>query len=171
MPPLDQFIINSHAFHNAHVLHAALPRDLFAPIPLFEDRKAKHNEFTATLCENWALRTAKHKAAAAGTNKKKTAPHKRKTRAKPDSNSDKDAQAIGPSNKRCRTTAPRVDLPAETLLDGRGSSIVASKIKRTIKQIEQAMAVDNNSDDGEDDNESGGEHNDMYNISEDNDSD
>ncbi|KAJ6559339.1 hypothetical protein B0H10DRAFT_1845868 [Mycena sp. CBHHK59/15] len=55
--PLDQFIINFHAFHNAHILHAALHRDLLAPIPLFEDRKAKHNEFTATLRENWALRT------------------------------------------------------------------------------------------------------------------
>ncbi|KAJ6610843.1 hypothetical protein B0H10DRAFT_1810936 [Mycena sp. CBHHK59/15] len=72
MPP--RFIINSHAFHNAHLLCAALPRDLLVPILLFEDRKAKQDEFAATLHANWALRTAKHKAPAAGTNRKESAP-------------------------------------------------------------------------------------------------
>jgi hypothetical protein len=36
---LDRFIVNSHAFHNAHLLRAAFP-DLLALIPLFEDQKA-----------------------------------------------------------------------------------------------------------------------------------
>ncbi|KAJ7869452.1 hypothetical protein B0H14DRAFT_2258101, partial [Mycena olivaceomarginata] len=47
--PLDRFIINSHAFHNAHLLRAILPRDLLAPIPLFPQRREKHDEFAATL--------------------------------------------------------------------------------------------------------------------------
>ncbi|KAJ7477827.1 hypothetical protein B0H11DRAFT_2424876, partial [Mycena galericulata] len=62
---LDRFIINSHAFHNVHLLRATLPRDLLAPIPLFGNRKEKHDEFASTLRENWAAKAAKRKAAAA----------------------------------------------------------------------------------------------------------
>ncbi|KAJ6611590.1 hypothetical protein B0H10DRAFT_2285157 [Mycena sp. CBHHK59/15] len=46
---LDRFIINSHAFHNAHLLRATLPRDLLAPIPLFDDHRTKHDKLAATL--------------------------------------------------------------------------------------------------------------------------
>ncbi|KAJ6619183.1 hypothetical protein B0H10DRAFT_1696460, partial [Mycena sp. CBHHK59/15] len=47
--PLDRFIINSHAFHNTHLLRATLPRERLAPIPLFEDRKSKHDELATEL--------------------------------------------------------------------------------------------------------------------------
>jgi hypothetical protein len=66
---LDCFIVNSDAFHNAHLLRAALP-DLLAPIPLFEDRKAKHDEFASTLQDTRADKRAKKKAASETTAKK-----------------------------------------------------------------------------------------------------
>ncbi|KAJ7794953.1 hypothetical protein B0H13DRAFT_2245509 [Mycena leptocephala] len=56
--PVEQYILNTHAFHNAHLVRQVLDRGLIAPIPLFEDRKAKHYELAATLRE---IKTGKRK--------------------------------------------------------------------------------------------------------------
>jgi hypothetical protein len=49
--PVQRFVINTHAFHNSHLLRAALERSLVTPILLYppEARKAKHAELAQTL--------------------------------------------------------------------------------------------------------------------------
>lgn len=56
--PVERFIINTHAFHNAHLLRAILPRSLVSPIPLhpFDEQLTNHTKYAE------AIRVAKAKA-------------------------------------------------------------------------------------------------------------
>ncbi|PPQ93847.1 hypothetical protein CVT25_013556 [Psilocybe cyanescens] len=60
--PIERFVVNTHAFHNAHLLRAALPRSLSSPTPLYLDRPAKHSELAEQLR---LVQDAKRKAHAA----------------------------------------------------------------------------------------------------------
>ena len=46
---LDKFIINTHSFHNAHLLRAALPRELIKPIPFSSNCREHHNQLASVL--------------------------------------------------------------------------------------------------------------------------
>ena len=60
------FVVNTHALHNATLLHKFLPRNLTTPKPLCNDREAKHHEIAAKLqvtqAEKCACTAAKWKA-------------------------------------------------------------------------------------------------------------
>ncbi len=82
--PLERFIINTHAFHNAHLIRASLPRSLVSPIPLYPDRQRKHLECAER------LRVAQQV--------KRTAAKARKNQATPNPGAETDRE----SNKRQR---------------------------------------------------------------------
>jgi hypothetical protein len=70
--PVDCFLMNTHTFHNAHLIWAVLPRDLIAPVPFVADHWVHHNEIAQTLHANqeskWAataLKAVERKKAAA----------------------------------------------------------------------------------------------------------
>ncbi|KAJ7033584.1 hypothetical protein C8F04DRAFT_1395981 [Mycena alexandri] len=65
--PVEKWVINTTAFHNAHLLRRSLPRSAWAPVPMFttEGRLAKHHELAESLRSNHSKRKAA--AAVAGT--------------------------------------------------------------------------------------------------------
>ncbi|KAJ7040964.1 hypothetical protein C8F04DRAFT_1230647 [Mycena alexandri] len=98
--PLERFIINTHAFHNAHLLRQVLPRALTAPIALFVDRKEKHYELATTLRETKDARRKHLK--------------EKKALKKKDTDAAKEAGGAGPAKtqKRKAKTAGKRKAPA-----------------------------------------------------------
>ena len=60
--PVHQYIVNTHAFHNAHLLREVVPQELIAPVLLFENHELKHHELAAELCSSQADRREHLKA-------------------------------------------------------------------------------------------------------------
>jgi hypothetical protein len=56
---LDRFIINTHAFHNTHLLRATLPWNLVAPIPFVTNHTVKHHKLAAEFQEQCATKKRK----------------------------------------------------------------------------------------------------------------
>lgn len=70
---LDRFIVNTHAFHNSHLLRSVLPRNLTAPISYSQTRVADHlaiaNKLQESQCTKRAKTAEKRKATMEGKRK------------------------------------------------------------------------------------------------------
>ncbi|KAJ7792975.1 hypothetical protein B0H14DRAFT_2623326 [Mycena olivaceomarginata] len=138
--PLDRFVINTHGFHNSHLVRATVSRDLWAPVALFEDRRAKHDEFSARLRETRATKATKRKEAAARKRPRQTAV----------SSDDDEAEQRPRKRGRIPQAAPRSRAPkSRTTAAARavvsGSTMIglaAGRSKRKIKRSARAIEAE-----------------------------
>ncbi|KAJ7144573.1 hypothetical protein C8R44DRAFT_602437 [Mycena epipterygia] len=69
----DDYFLNMHAMHNAHLIRETLPRELTKPQPYLSDRLSKHNELAAQLRVSGPAKRADTNAKRAATMKKNKA--------------------------------------------------------------------------------------------------
>ncbi|KAJ7018361.1 hypothetical protein C8F04DRAFT_1199081 [Mycena alexandri] len=139
------------AFHNAHLLHATLPRDLIAPIPLFQDRQQTHFDLATTLWATLETRREKLKATAALKPKKRKAAGDQETNNCPSKHRKKALAA--PTESSAGPTAiaePAAPTPAAT---SEVELMVSNRLKRTIVQTSRALAAKETSDANEEEEE------------------
>ncbi|KAF7316136.1 hypothetical protein MIND_00131700 [Mycena indigotica] len=155
---LDRYIINLHSFHNAHLLRATLPRHLWAPVPLFDDRPAKHIEFATQLRNRNTVKGAKgasDRVANPASDAVGTTMQRAKRRRAKDNNSDAES---APARKRARKAAPKKKKPkaqanaipiAVSVAISGSTSLAAGRTKRTITKTVKALAAEEASSDSE----------------------
>lgn len=105
--PLARFLLNTHAFHNAHLIREVVPRHLTRPIPYVEDRKSHHHRIASILRASQNSKRAVNAAKAADRQEENT------------NLNELPAEAAGRGKKRQRTNN---DLPYEPC--GSGQSAV-----------------------------------------------
>ncbi|KAF7347997.1 hypothetical protein MSAN_01751800 [Mycena sanguinolenta] len=139
---LDRFIVNINSFHNPHLVRATISRDLWAPAPLFENRREKHDKFSARLRETRATKAAKRKETTA----------RKRTRPAPASSDDDELQQQ-PPRKRGRPTQPtssgqkaakkRTKAPTMvSVFHGGTIGLAPDRSRRTIKRTARALEAE-----------------------------
>ncbi|KAJ7218497.1 hypothetical protein GGX14DRAFT_560838 [Mycena pura] len=146
--PLERYIINLSSFHNAHLVREILPRDLWAPVPLYLDRKQHHDN----LADRIRVKRASKRKRAEEDNEGRELGSDSEDRPPP----TKKAKASKP-RKRAPPVARRPLAHQASFVTPDTTSLVrnrtARKITKTAKQLALEEAEETDADDGDSETE------------------